>query len=117
MQELCFAEYEGAWVKPQPPPPQLLARYAGAVPRYTSYPTTAQFTAQADDAAHRAWLSEIEPGRPVALYLHIPFSERLRWYCGSHAAVPTSHGPVQSYVGRCSTRSIWWPRRCRRGWR
>jgi oxygen-independent coproporphyrinogen-3 oxidase len=77
---------------------QLIARYSARVPRYTSYPTAAQFVPQHDDSAHRAWLAEVSPKKALSLYLHIPFCERLCWYCGCHTAVVNTRAPIERYV-------------------
>lgn len=76
----------------------LLARHARRVPRYTSYPTAAQFTPAVGPGALRRWLGEVDPEAPVSLYLHIPFCARLCWYCGCHTAVANTRAPVAAYV-------------------
>ncbi len=52
------------------------------VPRYTSYPTAAQFTPQVGAAEQAAAIARIAPGTPVSLYLHIPYCRQICWYCG-----------------------------------
>lgn len=59
--------------------PALAAR---AVPRYTSYPTAAEFGAAVGAGDQAAALDAIAPGAPVSLYLHIPYCEQICWYCG-----------------------------------
>ncbi len=76
----------------------LIAKYGGRVPRYTSYPTAAQFTPDVGEADQRAWLAALDPRTPASLYLHIPFCDRLCWYCGCHTAVVHQRGPVVDYV-------------------
>lgn len=59
--------------------PALAAR---AVPRYTSYPTAAEFGAAVGAVEQGAELDAVAPGQPVSLYLHIPYCEKICWYCG-----------------------------------
>lgn len=73
--------------------------YATArLPRYTSYPTAADFTEDVDaDAAEQA-LQKLTAGAPVAAYVHVPFCEKLCWYCGCATTVPNGYRRVSSYV-------------------
>ena len=79
---------------------ELIARYDGRAPRYTSYPTAVQFSGAVDAATHRDWLAGLSPDQAVSLYLHIPFCARLCWYCGCHTRATTRTEPVTEYVDR-----------------
>ena len=57
--------------------PDLLAR---PVPRYTSFPTAAEFTSTVGAADQTAALAGVSGD--VSLYVHIPFCEKICWYCG-----------------------------------
>ncbi|MBU6165268.1 MAG: oxygen-independent coproporphyrinogen III oxidase [Alphaproteobacteria bacterium] len=67
--------------------PDLAAR---PVPRYTSYPTAAQFHEGVGPADQARALAAIAPDDPVALYLHIPFCRQICWYCGCNTGVAAS---------------------------
>ena len=84
--------------------PDLIAKYALArIPRYTSYPTAPHFSPAVGAKAYRVWLSEIEPGTPFSLYLHVPFCRQMCWYCGCHTKITRRNEPVAAYVAalRC----------------
>ena len=76
--------------------PALLAAYDGPVPRYTSYPTAAQFTAAVGPAEHAAWLADLA-GASAALYLHVPFCRQLCWYCACHTMAMRSEATLDAY--------------------
>lgn len=69
-----------------------------AVPRYTSYPTAADFSPLAGDAPTRAWMGAVTPGEAISAYLHIPFCEKLCWYCGCATSVPNGYRRVGEYT-------------------
>ena len=76
----------------------LISKYDGRAPRYTSYPTAAQFTPAVDETAYRRWLAELPPSAPVSLYAHIPFCKRLCWYCGCNTRSVNRSEPIRDYV-------------------
>lgn len=76
----------------------LIARYSKPVPRYTSYPTAPHFHAGIDNETYQAWLSEIPEGSELSLYLHIPFCDRLCWFCGCHTKQIARYNPVSTYL-------------------
>lgn len=59
--------------------PELASR---SVPRYTSYPTAAEFHDRVGVTDQAAALAAVEPGMPVSLYVHIPYCREICWYCG-----------------------------------
>ncbi|WP_300573223.1 oxygen-independent coproporphyrinogen III oxidase [Phenylobacterium sp.] len=76
----------------------LIAKYDGRAPRYTSYPTAVQFTPEVNEATYRAWLAALPTTTPVSVYMHIPFCERLCWYCGCNTRAVTRREPIGDYV-------------------
>ena len=76
----------------------LLARYDLRVPRYTSYPTAAQFRPEIDAATYADWLAALPAQAAVSLYLHVPFCAELCWYCGCHTTAVRHRAPLDSYV-------------------
>ncbi|MBY8827394.1 oxygen-independent coproporphyrinogen III oxidase [Hephaestia mangrovi] len=77
--------------------PDLLAR---PVPRYTSYPTAAEFTdaVTSDDMARS--LDTIADDTPVSLYLHIPYCQAICWYCGCNTGAANRTSRLTAYLDR-----------------
>lgn len=76
----------------------LVARYAGPVPRYTSYPTAPHFHDGVNAQTYARWLAEINPDQPLSLYLHLPFCDRLCWFCGCHTKQVMRYDPIAAYL-------------------
>ncbi|PZV35931.1 oxygen-independent coproporphyrinogen III oxidase [Mesorhizobium kowhaii] len=78
--------------------PELAARLGENVPRYTSYPTAPHFHAGVDAAVYRGWLEALESGDEISLYLHIPYCDRLCWFCACHTKQTRHYEPVSAYL-------------------
>ena len=77
---------------------ELLEKYDGRVPRYTSYPTAPHFSERVTPEVYASWLSDLPAGAPLSLYLHVPFCDSLCWFCGCNTTVVNRPEPVARYV-------------------
>jgi oxygen-independent coproporphyrinogen-3 oxidase len=79
---------------------ELVGRYDGPGPRYTSYPTAVQFHEgfgpKDYQAAARA--SNATPAKPLSLYVHVPFCESPCFYCGCNKVITRDHGNSRVYL-------------------
>jgi len=76
----------------------ILLHYARlAVPRYTSYPTAADFSTL-DDGVRIGWLADLKQGMPVSLYLHIPYCHDICHYCGCFTKAVRRTSTIEDYV-------------------
>lgn len=78
--------------------PDLTASLGENVPRYTSYPTAPHFHAGIDDMVVRGWLQTIGAGDEISLYLHIPYCDKLCWFCACHTKQTRHYAPVASFL-------------------
>ncbi len=78
---------------------ELIVRYGGRGPRYTSYPTALQFSDRvtADDYKRHAIASN-DSSVPLSLYVHIPFCHSLCYYCGCNKIVTHNQVRVDRYL-------------------
>lgn len=72
--------------------PELLAT---AVPRYTSYPTAADFGDLPEGSIERAIAGATGD---VSLYLHIPFCEQICFYCGCNTGASGKRARLEAYL-------------------
>jgi oxygen-independent coproporphyrinogen-3 oxidase len=77
-----------------------IEKYAAPVPRYTSYPTAPHFNDQVDGKKYISWLKGLKERDRLSLYVHIPFCDRLCWFCGCNTKQTLKYGPVKSYLSR-----------------
>jgi oxygen-independent coproporphyrinogen-3 oxidase len=76
-----------------------LGLFDARVPRYTSYPTAPVFTPDIGGAFQAQALAALDPSEPVSVYVHIPFCERLCWFCACRTQGTQTLGPVERYIG------------------
>lgn len=88
---LVSAHRYGMW----PYHPDLLER---PVPRYTSYPTAAEFSDMVGAAAQAEALEAIPQDADVSLYVHIPYCREICWYCGCNTGAANRGGRVSAYL-------------------
>ncbi|HSF12294.1 MAG TPA: oxygen-independent coproporphyrinogen III oxidase [Erythrobacter sp.] len=72
--------------------PELLAK---PVPRYTSYPTAADFGPLPDGAIEHAIAGATGD---ISLYLHIPFCEQICYYCGCNTGASGKRARLEAYL-------------------
>ncbi len=78
----------------------LIRRYDRNGPRYTSYPTAVEFhpgctVAQYREAAAR---SNHPAGKPLSIYVHIPFCTSPCFYCGCNKVITRDKGLAELYL-------------------
>lgn len=76
----------------------VMRRYAGYnVPRYTSYPTAADFSADVGAKDHEVWLAGLGAGQTVSVYLHVPYCRKICLYCGCTTKMAVRDDVVGAY--------------------
>ncbi len=83
---------------------RLLGRYDVNGPRYTSYPTALQFRDDFDASDYaRAAAQSKRTGKPLSLYVHIPFCDTVCFYCACTKVVTHNRAHADAYVARLHT--------------
>lgn len=77
---------------------EMVEAYAAPVPRYTSYPTAPNFHTGIQGEQVQIWLQDIPEDEAVSLYIHIPFCDRLCWFCGCHTKHVQKYAPIHHYL-------------------
>lgn len=83
------------------PSEALLERYDVAGPRYTSYPTVPSWRSDfgAEHLSERLGeAAAAGPQVPLSLYVHLPFCQRLCWYCGCNVTVAREQSVADRYI-------------------
>lgn len=85
-----------------------MARFSIEAPRYTSYPTAAEFTTEVGPRDLRAALAALPgplvsatsaPPLPIGVYVHLPFCREICHFCGCHALVARTPERIDRYLG------------------
>ena len=80
---------------------ELIRRYDRSGPRYTSYPTAAQFHENIGESDYREWVeySNEDPiPHPLSLYFHIPFCSTVCYYCACNKIVTKDRSRAIPYL-------------------
>lgn len=77
---------------------EFVRKHAGPAPRYTSYPTAPHFHAGVDGDIYARWLGKLKPGQSLSLYIHIPWCDRLCWFCGCNTKQTLKYDPLKTYL-------------------
>ena len=76
----------------------LVTRLSVPVPRYTSYPTAPHFDESIGPAAYLEGLGRLDAANRLSLYAHIPYCDRLCWFCACHTKQTLRYEPVEAYL-------------------
>lgn len=82
---------------------ELVVRYDGKGPRYTSYPTADRFVSSFSAADHAHALQGMTQGnvaRPLSLYFHIPFCSTVCYYCACNKVITKDKSQADRYLDR-----------------
>jgi oxygen-independent coproporphyrinogen-3 oxidase len=78
--------------------PETLAKFDVPGPRYTSYPTAPAWRDFAPDEHRAALERSAASGRPISIYVHLPFCESLCIYCGCNVIITKRHDRAAHYL-------------------
>jgi oxygen-independent coproporphyrinogen-3 oxidase len=90
---------------------ELLHKYNVAGPRYTSYPPAPAFSESFGPRDYENVIEESNRGKspaPLSLYLHLPFCERLCYFCGCTVVITgRNHQQEDSYLSTLFAEIDW----------
>ncbi len=80
---------------------QLIKKYDKSGPRYTSYPTAPQFSADYTAESLKQCIdrsnTHVIP-KPLSLYVHIPFCDTICYYCACNKIITKDHSVTEEYL-------------------
>lgn len=76
----------------------VLSSYPTAVPRYTSYPTAPHFSHGLGVNVFNDLLDNLREDEPISIYIHIPYCDKLCWFCGCNTKHTLKYAPVARYM-------------------
>ena len=79
------------------------------LPRYTSYPTAVALRPGTLEEVE-TWLIADE-GESLSVYVHIPFCDRLCWYCGCHTSIVSDYERVAAFQAQLLREIALWAER------
>lgn len=68
------------------------------VPRYTSYPTAAEFSEAVGRVDMEREIAGVLGEQPLSLYVHIPYCHEICWYCGCNTGAANKTQRLVSYL-------------------
>lgn len=78
---------------------KMIREFATArAPRYTSYPTAPMFRTDGMEENWPNWLRDLDPGKPISLYLHVPFCQEVCWYCACNMKLGRNEAILDDYA-------------------
>jgi len=83
--------------------PEILDRDNVAGPRYTSYPTAPEWLDSFGPSDYEESLkqsNEARPPRPLSIYMHLPFCDRLCLFCGCNVVINKNHDVLIPYMAK-----------------
>jgi oxygen-independent coproporphyrinogen III oxidase len=76
----------------------ILARQPSGLPRYTSYPPANHFRPDGGPGLLDGLVSAARGAEKLSLYIHIPYCDRMCWFCGCHTKQTLRYEPLAEYV-------------------
>ncbi|MDO9635211.1 MAG: oxygen-independent coproporphyrinogen III oxidase [Paludibacter sp.] len=83
----------------------LIEKYNVPVPRYTSYPPANQFQSPFSELTYIRMIEESNTCLPenIAIYIHIPFCDKICFYCGCNTMLYKGEDLVRNYINALKT--------------
>lgn len=79
---------------------KLIKKHNRPAPRYTSYPTVPYWVKRPEEAE---WIVDLQTqyseNKGVDLYLHVPYCEKLCYYCGCSRIISKNHDVENEFIG------------------
>ena len=81
------------------PEHDLLERYSGSIPRYTSYPSAAELREVGREHGIRdAYYRELRSSRDLRVYVHLPYCKSLCYFCACNKIITKDAGRRREYL-------------------
>ena len=73
-------------------------KYSKPGPRYTSYPTALEFSADYEYDEYIKKLESQDSSRPISLYFHLPFCRNACYFCGCNVVFTSKEDKMLRYI-------------------